>query len=168
MANTFIKIASVSVGSGGASSIAFTSIPSTYTDLCVKICARTTNAYFRDSVSIRPNGATTNKTNLFLIGQGTSAAAGPQSDIYVEIEGNSGTTASVFGNADVYIADYGSSHNKTFSIETVTENNSASSNALCLTAGLWSSSSAITSLTFVGGGNFMQYSVATLYGISKT
>lgn len=168
MANTFTKISSISVGSGGAASISFTSIPATYTDLCIKICARTTNAYFRDSVSIQPNGATTNKTNLFLIGQGTTSSAGPQSDIYVEIEGSTGTTTNVFGSADIYIADYASNHNKTFSIETVTENNGASSNALCLTAGLWSSSAAITSLTFLGGGSFMQYSTAVLYGIKKS
>lgn len=167
MANTFTKISTVTVGVDGAASISFTSIPSTYTDLCVKISARTTNAYFRDSVSIRPNDATTNKTNLFLIGQGTSVVAGPQSDIYVEIEGDSGTTASVFGNADIYIGDYTSNHSKTFLIETVTENSSASSNALCLTAGLWSSSAAITSLTFLSA-SFMQYSTATLYGIKNS
>ena len=40
MATTFTKIASVTVGSGGASSIDFTSIPSTYTDLCVKLSTR--------------------------------------------------------------------------------------------------------------------------------
>ena len=36
MAVTFTQIASVTVGSGGAASIDFTSIPSTYTDLCIK------------------------------------------------------------------------------------------------------------------------------------
>jgi len=40
MANTFVKIASVTVGAGGASSIDFTSIPGTYTDLKVVISAR--------------------------------------------------------------------------------------------------------------------------------
>ena len=44
MPTTFTKIASVSVGAGGASSIDFTSIPSTYTDLVVKVSYRTTDA----------------------------------------------------------------------------------------------------------------------------
>ena len=35
MANTYTLISSVTVGSGGASSIDFTSIPATYTDLCL-------------------------------------------------------------------------------------------------------------------------------------
>ena len=37
---TFTKIASATVGSGGASSIEFTSIPSTYTDLVIKLSMR--------------------------------------------------------------------------------------------------------------------------------
>jgi hypothetical protein len=167
MANTFNKISTVTVGAGGAASISFTSIPSTYTDLCIKISARTTNVYFRDSVSIRPNGATTNKNLLFLIGQGSTLSAGPASDIVVEIQGNDGVTANTFGNAEVYIADYASSHNKTFLIEAVTENSNASSNSLTLTAGLWSSSAAITSLTFISA-SFMEYSTATLYGIKNS
>ena len=40
MATTFTKIASVSVGSGGAATMSFTSIPSTYTDIVVKLSAR--------------------------------------------------------------------------------------------------------------------------------
>ena len=39
---TYTLISSVTVGAGGASSIDFTSIPSTYTDLLVKISARST------------------------------------------------------------------------------------------------------------------------------
>ena len=37
MANTYVAIATVTVGSGGAASIDFTSIPATYTDLVVKL-----------------------------------------------------------------------------------------------------------------------------------
>jgi hypothetical protein len=36
MANTYEAIATVEVGSGGASTIDFTSIPSTYTDLVLR------------------------------------------------------------------------------------------------------------------------------------
>ena len=40
MPNTFTLIASSTVGAGGASSIDFTSIPSTYTDLVIKASLR--------------------------------------------------------------------------------------------------------------------------------
>ena len=78
MPDTFSKITTVTVGSGGAANITFSSIPQVYTDLCIKISARTTNAYFRDSVEVRPNGSAANQTNIFLIGQGTTVASGPQ------------------------------------------------------------------------------------------
>jgi hypothetical protein len=167
MPNTFTKIATVTVGAGGAATVDFTSIPSIYTDLVVKLSARTTNAYFRDSVEVRPNGSSANGSSLFLIGQGASAVSGPLTKIYVEIEGNTGTTASVFGNAEIYITNYTSSNYKSFSIDAVTENNAAADNALDITASLWSVGSPITSLTFAGGGSFMQYSTVTLYGVKK-
>ena len=163
-----MNLATVTVGSGGASSIDFTNIPQNYTDLCVKISARTTNAYFRDSVEIRPNGATSNKTLRFFIGQGTTKASGPQSNLYVEIEGSTGPATGIFGNAEVYIPNYTSSANKTFAIDAVTENNGAADNAVCLTAGLWADTAAITSLSFVGAGSFLQHSTATLYGIKNS
>lgn len=40
MMATYIKIGSVEVGAGGASSIDFSSIPATYTDLVLKMSAR--------------------------------------------------------------------------------------------------------------------------------
>ena len=64
MPDTFIKIASVTVGSGGASSIDFTSIPSTYTDLVVVHSLRGTNAAVYQQARIQFNGDTaSNYTN---------------------------------------------------------------------------------------------------------
>jgi hypothetical protein len=58
MANTYTLISSVTVGSGGAANIEFTSIPQTYTDLLYKISGRLSV----DSASafLRYNGTTTN------------------------------------------------------------------------------------------------------------
>ena len=46
MATTFFKIASATVGSGGASSIDFTSIPQTYTDLVFVVFGKNTVMFF--------------------------------------------------------------------------------------------------------------------------
>jgi hypothetical protein len=168
MADTFSKIQTITVGAGGASSINFTSIPQNFTDLCVKISGRTENVYFRDSVEIRPNSATTNREGIFVIGQGAVVSSGSSTGlIVVEIEGNDGVTANTFGNAEVYITNYASSSSKCFSIEAVTENNAAGNNAICISSGLWSNAAAITSLLFTGG-TWMQYSTATLYGIKNS
>ena len=48
MADTYTLISSVTVGAGGASSIDFTSIPATYTDLLVKFSLRTDFNGWRD------------------------------------------------------------------------------------------------------------------------
>jgi len=169
MAITFSKISNVTVGAGGAASIVFSSIPQIFSDLCIKICARTTNAYFRDSVDVRPNGTTSNRNQNFFIAQGTVLAVGPQNAVYVEIEGNSDTTANIFGNAEIYIPNYTSTNsNKIFSTDAVTENNNIANNALYFSSGLWANTAAITSISLVGGGNFMQHSTATLYGIKNS
>ena len=55
MANTFVLLASTTVGSGGASSIDFTSIPATYTDLVVKVSGRIDYAQTGDYFKITFN-----------------------------------------------------------------------------------------------------------------
>jgi hypothetical protein len=168
---TYIQIGStVTVGSGGAASIDFTSIPSTYTDLLVKICARTTNAAVNDNVSIRPNGATTSRTMRRIYGSGATATSDSLTDITVGNIAGSSATANTFGNAEFYLPNYASTTTfKTFSNDGVNESNIASVVYMSLVAGLWSSNSAITSLNLYSeaGANFVQYSTATLYGILK-
>jgi len=43
MATTYTLISSVTVGSGGAATMTFSSIPQTYTDLLVRVSARNTS-----------------------------------------------------------------------------------------------------------------------------
>jgi hypothetical protein len=170
MATTFTKIASVSVGLLGASSIDFTSIPSTYTDLVVKLSARNTNASSIDSVGVKLNSNTSSYSFKQLYGTG-SAAASQGASTYPENYIDAATaTASTFANYELYIPNYAGSTNKSMSIDAVTENNATAAYAT-LTAGLWSNTAAITGITLfstTGGGNFVQYSTATLYGINKS
>ena len=171
MANTYIKIASVTVGVAGAASMDFTSIPATYTDLLVKISARTLNAAINDNVSIRPNGATTSRTARRLYGGGASAVSDSITDITVGNIAGSLATASSFGNAEFYLPNYASTTiNKSFSNDGVNESNVATTVYSSLVAGLWSSTAAVTSLNLYSesGSNFVQYSTATLYGIKNS
>lgn len=168
MANTFVKIQTVTVGAGGASTIDFTSIPQTYTDLLLVVSARGTSNFAGSGyfMYVRPNGSSTNLSGRYLVGTGTSAVSGTIAPyIYMS---PSDVTASVFGNGQMYFPNYRSSNFKSTSAESVYENN-ASGAYQDLSAGLWSDTSAITSLTIVpGGGNFAQYSTATLYGIKSS
>jgi len=76
MANTFELIYSATVGSGGAADITFNTIPSTYTDLCVKISSRSNRSATDDFLKIWFNGLTTNLSHRSLNGNGTSATSG--------------------------------------------------------------------------------------------
>jgi hypothetical protein len=67
----------------------------------------------------------------------------------------------------MYIPNYASSNYKSFSIDSVTENNGTVAYQI-MHAGVWSNTAAITSLTITAaGGNLAQYSTATLYGVYK-
>jgi hypothetical protein len=170
MANTFELIASSTVGSGGAATITFSSIPSTFTDLCVKLSLRNDNANtIPRSVFIGFNGTSTNESGRYLLGYNTSAQSGTlASDMYI-VYGlqEAGTTASTFASSELYIPNYASSNYKSSSADGVIEGNTSVAQ-LAFTANLWSNTAAITSITFTPEvGNFVQYSTAYLYGVKN-
>ena len=68
---TYKLIASGTVGSGGASSIEFTSIPGTYTDLVIKTSLRVSDAVTAADINIKFNTSDANKTILYLSGNGS-------------------------------------------------------------------------------------------------
>ena len=177
MPNTFTLINSVTVGSGGASDIIFSSIPSTYTDLCIKISARTDVGQVNSFVICQPNSATTNLSSTVLFGTSSAVGAGsysvPQSIWSYACGANA--TANTFSNNEIYIVNYAStSTNKSITFDGVNENNSTSDPRQSLTAGLWSSNTAISSVKLYPtdnsftAANFLQYTTAYLYGIKNS
>jgi hypothetical protein len=170
---TYVQIGSTVTVSTPTASIAFSSIPATYTDLVVKMSARSSaGGSAWDDVYVAINGSSSNFTSRVLYGTGSAAGSGSFSTSIAQVaEGNSGT-ASTFGNTEIYFSDYTSTTiAKTYSADSVSENNATSSLAQ-LGVGRWNpgTQAAITSLTFTwfSTGNFVQYSTATLYGISKS
>ena len=168
---TFIKIASVTVGSGGSSTITFSSIPSTYTDLCLKVSARDNRAGVLDSeMYVTFNGGSSNLSSRSLYGSGAAAgsiSSGTQIPLTIV---SAAATANTFSNGEMYVTNYASANNKSISIDSVDESNTASGVYAFLIAGLWSNSAAITSLTLTpfSSNSFVQYSTATLYGIKNS
>ena len=170
MATTYTLISSVTVGSGGAANMDFTSIPQTYTDLKIVISARNTAASGVESqILLTVNGNGSNGSWKLLYGNGSAAVSGAGSGYLQPAHAPSATTtANTFGNAEIYFPNYTSTTTyKSFSSDFVTENN-ATSSLLGIYANLWSSNSAITQLTLTSNvSNFVQYSTAYLYGISN-
>ena len=165
MANTFELIASTTVGSGGAASIDFTSIPQTYTDLVLKLSLRDSNN--SGTMFLKFNGVGTSYSAKGLYG--TGAAAASENLTNASIQANpSGFTANTFGNEEIYIPNYTGSNNKSYSIDSVTENN-ATTAYMELFAYLWSNTAAITSFSITqASGNIAQYSTAYLYGVKSS
>jgi hypothetical protein len=165
--DTFIKIASVTVGSGGAATIAFSSIPSTYTDLCLKVSLRNTANV--DWAGIYFNGVTTGYSNRAIQATGSSVTSRSSTDKDLTIlTDENAFTANTFGNAEIYIPNYAGSTYKSYSVDTVTENNATTAYSE-LSAHLWSNTAAITSITInAQSSNLAQYSTATLYGIKNS
>ena len=170
MANTYTKIATVTVGSGGAATMAFSSIPSTYTDLVVKTSIRTSRGTFAaDLIRVDFNGSSTSQSSKLLEGSSSTASSFALSTTQVIAGTTSVSTANTFSNGEIYIPNYAGSTNKSISADSVAENNSATG-PLYLAAGLWSNTAAITSIAInkTDGTNFVSGSSFYLYGIKKS
>lgn len=172
MATTYTLINSTTIGAGGATSIEFTSIPATYTDLTVVCSLRTTRSFAYDDPILQFNNNTSNYSYTVLRGTGSAASsyrASSTTFIYLgECNGDT-STASTFSNQSIYIPNYTSSSNKPISIASSQEDNTTAAYSDAI-AGLWANSSAITSLKISiasSGASFKQYSSAYLYGISN-
>ena len=167
MANTYIFIASNTVGSGGTASVTFSSIPSTYTDLLVKASARNSAVRY---MRLQVNSVTSGYTGKLLRGNGSAVASFDETSFFTDgIVGDAiGTGASLFNNQEFYIPNYRSSTVKSVTGDGVQEDNVTGAYQM-LTAGLSSDTAAITSITISPDtGTLQQYSSFYLYGIKNS
>ena len=167
MANTMKALQTVTVGAGGATSISFTSIPQTYTDLVVKMSIRGTEAGVANQQYLSINGSTTDANFAAkLLESSGSTAYSANVTHWSGNDTNAGATASTFSNIEIYFPNYGSSSNKkSYSVDSVTENNATTAYA-SMAGGLYSQTAPITSIGFSPvSGNYVQYTTATLYGV---
>ena len=168
MANTYEIISKVTVGSGGTTVIDFTSIPSTYTDLLLKLSIRNSQSSgsWNDAV-ITFNGTTYTLSQIRITGVPPATGSSTETSIRVRVN-NAGTTANTFGNAELYFPNYTSANFKSISIDEVTENNATSAWA-SLVAGLVQTTAAISRITITAStDNWVENSTAYLYGIKNS
>ena len=149
-----------------ASSITFSSIPQTYTDLKLVLSARSTRTTSNYAgFEVKPNGIATS-SSIRLYGLGGSAGTDTTNNQgLISINAN---TANTFGNASVYISNYTSSANKSISSDAVSENN-ATDAGQTIVASLWNNTAAITSIEITtdnGAQDFVAGTTASLYGIT--
>lgn len=170
----FVSIATVSVGSGGASTVEFTSIPSTYTHLQIRALGRMTNSgTSTGTITMRFNTDTSSNYNAHrILGENGTVYAQNQAASYVDFVGQwtlASSTASVFGVTIIDILDYANTNKyKTIRSLNGSEGNSTSISDVALSSGLWRSTSAIDTIKFSGtnfSGGLAEYSHFALYGI---
>jgi hypothetical protein len=170
---TYTLISS-NVLASSAASVTFSAIPATYTDLCIRISARTDQAaVISGGVAVKFNSTTsgysktsfqtTNSTSV------TSSQSSSQSSLVMlyTITG-AGAVSSTFGSAEMYIPSYAASQNKPSSFYGTGEDNTAVARSAAY-ANLWQDTTAISSINLAdsAGGNFVSGSSFYLYGISN-
>ena len=168
VATAFESIATVTVGSGGAADVSFTSIPSTYTHLQLRILVKSTAAtvaYLR----LRVNGDNTGSNYKRHLLYGTGSAAGALADqngFYASLGDN---TTSTFGVGITDILDYKDTNKyKTIRGLYGYEANNSGNEQIGLSSAVWLNTSAISSIEldfFDPSLDFAQYTHFALYGI---
>ena len=162
---TMQVIQHIELGSAQAE-IQFSSIPTTFTDLVIVASLRTSTV--NADIGVKLNGSTANFSNRYLIGNGSSGGSGSAIGNYVGTTSRSDMSANTFGSVRIYIPNYRAAVAKSISSDSVSENNGTFANQV-ISAILWNDTSAISSLALysVFGGDLVQNSSATLYGITK-
>ena len=172
MALQLFKIASATVGSGGATSFDFTSIPQGYTDLMIKVSTRGATSGTNDGFMIRfNNDSSTTYSSTYLATDAVNPQAGSNaygSTGYTYLTSiTTGTyTANSFSSVDIHIPNYSSSNHKSFLTDSVSPKN-ASDAWMSLVVGLYPVTTAVSRITLLttSGSGYTQHSTATLYGI---
>jgi hypothetical protein len=163
MANTYTLISSVAVGSGGAATVTFSSIPTDYTDLVILYSTRAESTGTTWINLTFNTGGTYTKQYIF----GTGSVVNAGSGVFAT-NNNASYTANVFANGEIYIPNYLSSNAKSIIGTSVNENN-ATQVETAMGSQLWSGTAAISTITFATdtGTDLAEYSNVYLYGISN-
>lgn len=162
---SFQLIETKTLGSS-ATSIEFTSIPQTYTDLLLLFSVRSDGT--NHTLWVQFNGVTTGYTSRRLGGTGSGIESSSSTEAYFAYSNGSGQTANTFGSTSLYIANYTSSVIKTVISDSINENNATAAESF-INTGLWNNTAAITSVKIdpVGDPNLVAGSTISLYGILK-
>ena len=166
-AGAYDALATVTVPSGGVSSITFAGIPAGYKHLQIRASYAANNGYIDDT--LWTINADTTSGNYYgfhqLTGDGSSAAAQAFNGYGRLAVAPVGSNSTSFSAAIVDILDYANTaKNKTF--RSLVGFDANGSGVIRLRSGLWMQTSAINSISIAtNSGVFVQYSQFALYGV---
>lgn len=171
LSGAYESIATVTVGSGGSSSISFTSIPNTYQHLQIRAISRGTASAAAVEMYATFNGTTTNYYRGHQIyGTGTQTIANVDSNTssnYIFYTPAATSPVTSFSGGVLDILDYSNTNkNKTLRGLSGFDGNATDSGFILFRSGLWMNTAAISQIDLtLSSGNFAQYSHFALYGI---
>ena len=167
---SYESIATFTAGSGGLSIIDFTSIPSTYKHLQIRLICRDTGAFTERSLFMECNGNSPTGSNAIhsLRGNGSSVSASNEINqaryaSIIPIPAAS-ATSNVFSAHIIDILDYANT-NKAKVIRILTGYDANGSGNVGIESYLFNTTSEITSIRLYPNNSFAQYSHVALYGI---
>ena len=168
MPSTYTLISS-NVLSSSAASVTFSAIPSTYTDLVLRISGRSANVSNFDNPRLTINGSTSTFSRTEIYAESGSVGSERVADRIIGVVPAANATSDTFGSLEFYLSNYLASSNKPYSVTSMTENNSTTQ-AIWVLAGLWSTTSAVNEITISlnSAGNFVSGSSFYLYGIKNS
>jgi len=173
MANTYTLISSNTLASD-ITSVTFSSIPQTYTDLVIRYSARTNGGgAVGDTCNITFNSDTgTNYSRVTMRSNGSVAASfiganASSVNFHTNVNG-SGGTSNTFASVEIYVPNYTSTSTRPISVSNVQEDN-ATRGDVYAGASQYRGSSAISSITWSAPGSlFLTGSSFYLYGIKNS
>ena len=159
------SIATTTVGAGGSATITFSSIPSTYQHLQLRIAGSSSAV---NNFRMRFNSDTgSNYAVHQILGTGAAiSASGSASQSSINLVYDNKATSTFPAVAIVDVLDYADSNkNKTVRALAGSEQNT-NDGLIMFRSGLWMNTAAVTSISiFLDSGSYNQYSSFALYGI---
>ena len=166
MPSTYEPISTTTLSGSSTSDVAFTSIPSTYTDLVVIVSGAGTFSAADVLIQTYLNNGFSGYSTTWLRGNGSSASSGRQtatSGAYVGYLPAATAAAGSIGNIIINYQNY----TNTTTNKTILSRSNAAGSVLQASVAMSASTSAITQINVAtyGVGNFISGSTFTLYGI---
>lgn len=174
MANTYSLIRNYTVPAGGTTTVTFSNIPSSFADLSIRVSSRAsnTNVVF-NNLLMSFNGSSSTYSGKRMFGDGVNNPVGSYNTITTAGLGGLGnsniTTTNTFSNHDIYISNYASGANKSYTVTSGNETNASQAYTELLGV-QWATATAINSIVFSieGGHTILENSTFYIYGVSKS
>ena len=175
MPSTYTLIKGETLASSAAS-YTFTAIPSTFTDLVVRLSGRSSNSgNISNNIEMTYNNSSGSYSVTTLEGEVASfpysnRSSNASKNFYAGNVSGSTSTSNTFGSSEIYVPSYTVTQNRPSSHFSVSESNATNGPTILAAAGLRSNTTAVSSivLTLSGGASFEIGSSFYLYGIKNS